>query len=88
MPTKIQIARSSVPGSRPAAGSRSPGELYVNWPDNMLGVVDSANAAVDLLAVRYFSPLANYITGHYVVQAGPGCLPLRTASTCRWQVGR
>jgi hypothetical protein len=47
-----------------------PGELYVNWPDGQLGVVNSASNAQDLIAVRYFSTLANYALGDFAVQAG------------------
>jgi Chaperone of endosialidase len=65
---RIQTLRSSTPGARPAG--RQPGELYVNWPDLQLGVVDSASAPIDLIAVRYFSTLTSYAVGDFVVQAG------------------
>lgn len=68
MTNRIQTLRSSVAGSRPSG--RSPGELYVNYPDEQFGVVDTTSAARDLLAVRFFSTLANYAIGDFVVQGG------------------
>jgi hypothetical protein len=65
---RIQTLRSSTPGARPAG--RQPGELYVNWPDLQLGVVDSTSAPVDLIAVRYFSTLTAYAVGDFVIQVG------------------
>jgi hypothetical protein len=65
---RIQTLRSSTPGARPVG--RQPGELFVNWPDLALGVVDSTSTPVDLIAVRYFSPLTSYAIGEFVVQAG------------------
>jgi hypothetical protein len=65
---RIQTLRSSTPGARPTG--RAPGELYVNWPDLQLGVVDSTSAPVDLIAVRYFSTLTSYAIGDFTVQAG------------------
>src|SRR5262252_3991491 len=58
MVNRVQSLRSSTPGARPTG--RSPGELFTNWPDNALGVVNAAGSAVDLLAVRIFSTLANW----------------------------
>lgn len=65
---RVQTLRSNVAGNRPTG--RQPGELYVNWPDRQLGVVDSTATAVDLLAVRYFSSATSYNPGDYVVQGG------------------
>jgi hypothetical protein len=42
----------------------------VNFPDRQIGVVDASAAAVDLVAVRFFSTGASYAVGDYVVQAG------------------
>lgn len=67
MPNRIQTLRSSVSGNRPASGTRQPGELYVNFPDGQLGVVNAAQSAQDLIAVRYFSSLANYNVNDTVV---------------------
>lgn len=68
MVNRVQTLRSSTPGARPTG--RSPGELFTNWPDNALGVVNAAGSAVDLLAVRIFSTLANYAIGDHVLQGG------------------
>jgi microcystin-dependent protein len=65
---RVQTLRSSSQGVRPTG--RSPGELYVNFPDRQIGVVDASAAAVDLVAVRFFSTGASYAVGDYVVQAG------------------
>ena len=70
MTTRQQILRSSTAGQIPAAGSRAPGELWVTFPDNQLGVIDTSRNAQKLLAVRYFSALASYVIGDVVVQAG------------------
>jgi hypothetical protein len=67
MPTKIQTARSSVPQNRPAAGTRAPGELYINWPDKQLGVIDASQAPLDLIAIRFFSSETIYNPGEFVV---------------------
>jgi hypothetical protein len=68
MTGRVQTLRSNVAGNRPTG--RAPGELYVNWPDKQLGVVDSTATAVDLLAVRFFSTTTSYNQGDYVVQGG------------------
>jgi hypothetical protein len=70
MVNRVQTLRSSVPGTAPAPGTRQPGELYVNFPDNAFGVIDPTQNPVDLIAVRFFSPQANYAIGDFVVQAG------------------
>jgi len=70
MVNRVQTLRSSVPGTAPAPGTRQPGELYVNFPDNALGVIDTAQNPVDLIPVRYFSSLASYFTGDCVLQSG------------------
>jgi hypothetical protein len=65
---RILILRSSTAGARPVG--RDTGELYVNLPDNQLGVIDDTNAPVDLIAVRHFSPAASYFTGDCVFYNG------------------
>jgi hypothetical protein len=54
----------------PAAGTRAPGELWTNFPDLQLGVIDATKTAQKLIAVRYFSASAAYAAGDVVVQAG------------------
>jgi len=70
MTNRVQTIRSSVAGSRPASGSRTPGELYTNWPDLQLGVIDGSKNPLDLIAIRFFSAGASYAIGNYAVQAG------------------
>jgi hypothetical protein len=70
MTARVQTLRSSTAGARPVAGTRQPGELYVNWPDSMIGVIDAAQNPQDLLAVRVFSPLTNYVVGDHVIEGG------------------
>jgi hypothetical protein len=70
MTTRGQILRSSTPGQTPAAGTRLPGELWTNFPDLQFGVIDASRNAQKLIAVRYFSTLANYAVGDFVIQAG------------------
>ena len=70
MVNRVQTLRSSTAGNRPAAGTRSPGELYTNWPDKQLGVIDATQNPMDLIAVRFFSATAAYATGDFVLQAG------------------
>ena len=70
MTNRIQVLRSSTPGQVPTAGTRQPGELWTNFPDLQLGVIDTSKAAQKLIAVRFFSASANYATGDFVVQGG------------------
>src|SRR4029077_2726352 len=67
---RIQVLRSSVAGNVPTAGTRQPGELWTNFPDLQLGVIDAAKNAQRLIAVRYFSTGAAYVAGDFVIQAG------------------
>jgi hypothetical protein len=72
MPQRVQSLRSSTKLSRPTAGSREPGELYVNFADLQLGVSNAAKNSQDLLAVRFFSTATDYVAGDFVIQAGVG----------------
>jgi hypothetical protein len=60
--------RSNVANQRPV--NRSPGELYVNQADNMIGFIDSTGAAQDLLVITAFSATANYSAGAFIVNGG------------------
>ena len=62
----FKMLRSSSAGVRPAG--RSVGEFYVNFADRQFGVCNPA--AVDLIAVRFWSALSNYAIGDYVVSGG------------------
>jgi hypothetical protein len=68
MTGRVQTLRSSVAGSRPTG--RQPGELYVNFADSQLGVVNATSAAQDLIGVTYFSTTSAYVVGQFVIQAG------------------
>jgi hypothetical protein len=68
MTGRVQTLRSNVTGSRPTG--RQPGELYVNWADGQIGVINSTSGAQDFVGVRFFSTTANYNIGDFVVQGG------------------
>ena len=72
MPQRVQSIRSSTKLQRPTAGTREPGELYVNFADLQMGVVNVAKAAQDLIAVRFFSSSTDYVAGDFVINAGTG----------------
>ena len=64
MTMRIQTNRFVTPGVRPIG--RQPGELYVNWPELQLGVIDSSSDPIDLIPVRFFSAQTDYPTGDFV----------------------
>jgi hypothetical protein len=66
--SRVQTIRSSVAGNRPVG--QLPGELYTNWPDGQLGVINSTGNPQDLIAVRFFSSAANYNIGDFVINSG------------------
>jgi hypothetical protein len=70
MVQRVQTLRTSVKNTRPAAGSREPGELYVSFPDLQIGVIDAAKVPKDLVGVRFFSATTNYAAGDFVIEAG------------------
>jgi hypothetical protein len=70
MPIRGQTPRSSVKGNRPTTGTREVGELFVNFADLQLGVINTGKVATDLVAVRYFSTASDYAVGSFVVQGG------------------
>ena len=70
MTTRVQTTRSSIAGNRPAAGTRPPGELFVNFADLQLGVINASQAPVDLVAVRFFNIGANYAIGDFAIYNG------------------
>jgi hypothetical protein len=67
---RLQILRSSTPGQIPTAGTRLAGEMWTNFPDLQLGVIDTTKTAQKLLAVRFFATTANYAAGDAVVRSG------------------
>ena len=89
MTTRVQTLRSSTTQAVPAAGTRSPGELWTNFPDLQMGVIDAARNAQKLVAVRYFSTTANYAAGDCVWQGGKlylanGPIPAGAFSVNQW----
>jgi len=67
MTVRQKILRSSAPLARPTSGVRSPGELYTNFADGQLGVIDANQEPIDLIGVRYFSALTEYFLNDVVV---------------------
>ena len=89
MTTRGQFLRSTVPGNVPAAGTRQPGELWINFPDLQLGAIDTSRNAQKLIAVRFFSAAANYVAGDFVIQAGAlyaakGAVPAGAFNPAQW----
>ena len=70
MPNIYQNLRTAVTGRAPPAAAHQPGELWVNFPDMQMGLIDAAQNPQKLVAVRYFSATAAYASGEFVVQAG------------------
>jgi hypothetical protein len=70
MPNRVQTLRSSAPGTMPQAGTRAPGELWLNFADANFGYIDASQTAQKLLAVRLFVTTTSYATGDFVVYAG------------------
>ena len=66
----IPLLYSSTPNTKPLVGTRLTGELWMNFADNQLGLIDAGQAAQPLLAVRFFSTLTAYSSGDCVVQGG------------------
>ena len=67
--TIMQALRSAVAGFRPAAGTRQPGELFVNMADRVLSFIDDAGNSVDLNSVTYgVIPPNNPDIGHVKYQ--------------------
>lgn len=67
MTVRQKSLRSSTPNKRPDPGTRSVGEIYTNFPDQQLGVIDENQNAIDLIGVRYFSALGQYFLDDVVV---------------------
>jgi len=70
--TRISAFTSTVKNARPAAAdSPLAGELFVNYPDKQLGIVNAgATTNTDLIAVRFFATTTDYAIGDYVINAG------------------
>lgn len=66
MANKIRPKRSSVAGHRPLTDIEREGELYINTADRQIGVHDKKGNPLDLVAVRFFDPGAQYKAGDLV----------------------
>jgi hypothetical protein len=64
----LNILRSSTPGSVPPGGTTA-GSPWVNWGDMAFGVHDGTSGQ-QLLAVRFWSAVANYVVGDHVLSGG------------------
>ena len=87
--SRVQTLRSSMKLQRPSVGAREPGELYVNFPDRQLGVVDAGKSPLDLLTVRFFSASTDYEEGDFVIHEGelyqaPESVPAGSFDPSEW----
>jgi len=70
MTGRIQLNRSSVTNYYPPATTREVGELFINYADQRLMMIDPTKTAQDLLAIRRHAATASYATGDFVTQGG------------------
>jgi Chaperone of endosialidase len=75
---RVQSQRFTATAVRPSNGVRPSGELWLNFPDYRLGMIDPTQAPVDLLPIRVYAATATYAQGDFVVNAGQ-LLQARTA---------
>jgi hypothetical protein len=68
MPNIIKILRNATSGVMPTGKTEA--EPFWNEADKQFGVVDAAGASQSLIAIRFFSDLAAYDVGDFVVEAG------------------
>ena len=66
----VQSLRSPTPNLMPPAGARSPGELWVNFADKQIGVIDNAQNPQPFVGVRFYSTQTNYAVGDHIVYQG------------------
>ena len=67
---KMKILRSNDAGKRPTTGSQEIGSVYVNFADGQLGVIDPIQSAQDMIAIRYFSDVGQYLINDFVTEQG------------------
>lgn len=67
MPNPVQTLRSPIPGQWPPQG-RLEGELWINFPDKRLGVIDPAGAPLDLSPIRQWSDQTVYFPRDVVMR--------------------
>lgn len=70
MTTRLQTQRFAVTNTRPATSSRPQGEVWMNFPDLRLGMIDPTQTAIDIVPVRSYAATATYAAGDYVVYSG------------------
>jgi hypothetical protein len=70
MTTRNQLLRYLNTAQRPANGSRPSGELWLNFPDLKLGMIDASQNAVDIQAVHPYAATATYAAGDYATAGG------------------
>lgn len=69
MANRVQTIRYYTTLQRPPVTEFS-GELYVNFADLQIGVLDTSKSPVDFVAIRYYSQLAKYVAGDFAVYNG------------------
>jgi hypothetical protein len=69
MTNTVQLKRSSVPGSVPAAGNLVPGELAINYTDGNLFYKNASNV-VTVIASNQFVSVSGNVTGNYFIGNG------------------
>jgi hypothetical protein len=80
MTNTVQLKRSSVPGSVPAAGNLVPGELAINYADGNLFYKNSSNA-VTVIASNQFVSVSGNVTGNYFIGNGSQLTGITTTSS-------
>jgi microcystin-dependent protein len=67
--SRVQTIRYYTTLERPPVTEFS-GELYINFADIQIGALDTSKSPVDFVAVRYYSQLALYVAGDFVIYNG------------------
>ena len=70
MAQKIKPLRSSVAGARPVSTQAKSGEIYINFADLQLGIMNTDDNAQDLLSIRFYSDKAKYNINDVIVELG------------------
>ena len=89
MTSTVQTFRSTTPTAKPLVSTRQPGELWVNFPDKQLGLIDASQTAQPLIAVRFFSAATSYVSGDIVTQGASlwiakGSVPAGAFAAAQW----
>jgi hypothetical protein len=86
--SRVQVNRSNVTRQRPP-NNRDPGEVYVNWADRQIGVMDAAKNPMDFVPIRFFTETAAYENDEFVVvndliYRANGSVPAGTFNPSQW----